>query len=210
MKKKLALFVTLACALSLLLGVALLGCTSSDDSPETATVQYTVTVTCDDASALAGIKVQLKKGSALAGEKALTDGKATFELEAGAYAVTLSGVPEAYTYEEANLATTTPSVTIALTAKNLPDADGKYTFTLTVQYPDGSPVADLFVQLCSTGDSGACNPATTDEKGVITLKLTPDTYEVHIDNPPEGYTFDNTQYTMDETTGSLTVILTQA
>lgn len=96
-------------------------------------VEYTVTVTCDDASVLTGVKVGLataQGGSVEGGEaKPLTGGKATFTAAAGTYNVVLTGVPETYEYKNKTVSKEVPAVAVALTLKNVgpgPD-DGKVT-----------------------------------------------------------------------------------
>lgn len=96
-------------------------------------VEYTVTVTCNEASVLTGVKVGLASaqgGSVEGGEaRALTDGKATFTAAAGTYNVVLSGVPDTYQYENKTVSKEIPAVIVVLTLKNVgPDPDdGKVT-----------------------------------------------------------------------------------
>ena len=91
--KKLLFFVLIA-AMTVALSLGIVAC------GEEKTVTYTVTVTCEDESVLSGVKALLEKDGKKSEDKALSGGKASFELEAGSYTVVLTGVPAEYTYEQ--------------------------------------------------------------------------------------------------------------
>lgn len=179
-------------------------------------IDYSVTVQCDDAAILSAVKVQLLKSDGTAAADAKSPdaaGKAAFTLAPATYTIKLTGDGlDAYTYPETRVTESAPSATVKLTAKQTKDT---VTYTLTVQYPDGTPLADWAVSLCTsvTGEENqACYPAFTDKNGVAVLELDPGVYEVHVDNQDQlnGYTFDNKAYTMSETDNTKTVKLTAA
>ena len=73
------------------------------------------------------------------------------------------------------------------------------TYTVTVKLPDGSPVAGIFLQLCISGDTGACfpftdenyNPILTNENGVTSKVLARNDYHAKIlSGLPAGYTYE--------------------
>ena len=173
---------------------------------ETQTVTYTVTVTCDDPIILSTVKVQLKKedGTAATEATSLKKGSVSFELDAGAYTVELTGA-SGYEYAAATLTAEAPTATVALVPEGTLQGGGvnKVTYAVTVTLPDGSPVANLMVQLGS-------QPAMTNSAGVATFSLPAGTYAVKIDENqttyPALYTFDNAKYTVSATTLTLTVV----
>ncbi len=86
-------------------------------------------------------------------------------------------------------------------------------YSVVLTYPDGTPVANQIVQLCTAaveGVPGACHPLATDENGMAVFELEADTYELHIEGVPDGYTFDNTKYTLTAENPSITVSLETA
>ncbi len=207
----------LVCTLCVALGLGLMAA-CGPDNPEPAPssdVTYTVTVTCDNALILSGVKVKMTPEDGAETEAALVDGKATFTLPAGTYTAslveTMEGILTGYTYAPQTLTATSPSATIALTAGS-PEGPGDQKemvdYTLTVQLPDGTPVANLMVQLCG-GPVYTCHVAETDANGVASYKLEAGNYEVHIakeqENYPAEYIFDDTRYTMGSAGGELTV-----
>ena len=124
--KKLFLFLLVA-AMTTALSLGIVAC-GEDEKP----VTYTVTVSCEDESALSGVKARLDKDGKKSEEKALSSGKAGFELEAGSYTVVLTGVPEGYTYEQKTVTESAPNASVTLTKKNDQPADGFVFYTVTV------------------------------------------------------------------------------
>lgn len=186
--------------------IALTAC--GDDTTDKKTT-YTVTVTCENPLTLNGVKVQLKAADGtVAGESNLSNGVANIELDAGTYTVVLaerlSGVLADYTYDSKTVTAENPSVTVALVSK-MENAE-KIDYTVTATLPDGTPVADITVQLCG-GPVYVCNTATTNSSGVAVFNVPAGDYEVHIEEIewPDGYTFDDNKYKMDENGGSITV-----
>lgn len=211
---------TLAIATALCMGLAACDGTKDPNGKEKPTdgqnITYTVTAECEDALILGGVKVQLKEGTAVAGESSFSKGVATFSLPSATYSVDLvemsgfEGLLAEYRWSWATVTPEAPNATITILSAE--DDDGgnteKVTYTLTVLLPDNTPVSDIMVQLCG-GPSNMCNPRITDASGVAVFELAAGDYEVHIAEAdwPSGYTFDDTEYTMGAEGGSLTVYL---
>lgn len=76
------------------------------------------------------------------------------------------------------------------------------TISVTVTYEDGSPVEGVGVQLCiyddyEAGILGTClRGVLVDENGTAIISGIEENkyYQIHLENVPEGYSFDNTQY----------------
>ncbi len=202
-------------ALCVTLGLAVTAAACNDDNvpgddPEP--INYTIAVTCEDEDVLADITVQLFTATGLeaADGKPLTDGKAVFSLAPATYTVEIEGADD-YTYPATTVTATSPAATIVLTAKGDVEPE-KADYAITVTYPNGDPVPDLSVQLCTpeTEEGGVCVSSTTNASGVAAFQLLPAVYEVHINLPPAGYTFDNHKYTVSATELSKTVVLDEA
>ena len=90
-------------------------------------------------------------------------------------------------------------------AESESEDDGMVAYTVTVLYPDGTPAAGVYVQMC-LGTS--CQfPQATDANGVLTVRQTPDdAWEVKLPQIPAGYTTDAPSYTFDAE-GCVTVTL---
>ncbi len=110
-------------ALALCMALGIVGIVTACGKSKPKTVDYSVTVTCDEADVLTSVKVALTKesGEAVTGgeAKSLTEGKATFTLEEGTYKVVLSGYPETYEYAAATVSKASPNATVALTKKTV-------------------------------------------------------------------------------------------
>ena len=213
--KSLSRFISLCAAVLCALG--LFAACNNDRQPEP--VHYTVTVVCEDELILSGLEVELyTEDGSLAARSPIADGKAQFSLPAAIYTVRvapMSGfetILDGYTVSSAVVTATTSAATVTISYSEGGD-DETVLYKVTVTLPDGSPVADIQIQLCG-GPSNACYPSLvpTDENGTVTLSLPAGIYEVHIEQPfwPENYTFDNDQYTMSESGGELTVSFTPA
>lgn len=71
--------------------------------------------------------------------------------------------------------------------------DGKVDYKVTVLYPDGTPAVGVAVQVCM--DDLCYSPATTDENGVATFRLTQiDGYKTKLAVAVEGYVWDDYIY----------------
>ena len=69
----------------------------------------------------------------------------------------------------------------------LPTTDGKVEYSVTVLYPDGTPAANVPVQIC-TPDGMCYIPVTTDETGVMIYRLVEKQgYKARIASKVEGY-----------------------
>ncbi len=80
------------------------------------------------------------------------------------------------------VATTTTLAPVPTTTVN----DGMATYTVTVLYPDGTPVVGVDVQICLA--ETCYMPTTTDENGQVTYRLAEqDGYMTKLVVTPEGY-----------------------
>lgn len=86
------------------------------------------------------------------------------------------------------------------------EADGKVTYTVTVQDESGKAVAGAVVQLCKD----TCIPSVTDENGSAQFKVTEDDYKVSVTQAPKGFAADATEYHFEEGSYELTIILKAA
>ena len=82
--------------------------------------------------------------------------------------------------------TTVPATTQQPTE---PTSDGKVDYTVTVLYPDGTPVAGAWVQICL---AELCyNPVEVNENGVATVRLTQqEGYKTKLLADVAGYTYE--------------------
>lgn len=63
--------------------------------------------------------------------------------------------------------------------------DGKIEYIVKVVDADGTPIANVYVQLC---DDGSCYlPVATDASGVATFRMDEGTYKAAVSVTPEGY-----------------------
>ncbi len=79
-------------------------------------------------------------------------------------------------------------------------------YKVKVVDPDGKPVAGVRVQICKGED--CMQPIATGADGVAVLEYKgaayPEAiYEIHLQNVPDGYTFDNTKYKTPATYGDI-------
>lgn len=212
MKKIWKVFAAFAALVCLVLSFgALAAC--GGETGNNGSVNYTVTVTCSEDiiyDSTYGITVQLKDESGnVAAEKPVQKGAMTFSLPAATYTVSLKDPQTILTifslvYNEATLTDNSRSATIAVIPES--EAAPKIAYSVTLQYPDGSPAANVTVQLCG-GANGACFPAKTNAQGVATFELEAGDYDVHVQNCPAGYTFNDNQYKMNSEGGNITVKL---
>lgn len=87
------------------------------------------------------------------------------------------------TTEKPEATTTAPVPTTTVPATT---SDGKVDYTVTVLYPDGSPVVGASVQICT--DEMCYIPELTDENGVVVFRMREkDGYKVKLENALEGY-----------------------
>lgn len=185
-----------------------------DEKDETAT--YTVTLTCENALVFGGLNVRMTaEDGTVAAEKSAA-ATVTFSLKKGTYKADLSfkkgfdeTLLENYTYAPATLTAEKLSATIAIVPAE--EAPKTIAYTVKVLKPDGTPAADVGVQLCGGPENAyACHDGKTDASGVASFELPAGNYDVHIDAPPTGFAFNNNAYKMTDKGGTLEVSLTAA
>ncbi len=182
------------CALGLIMLFALsaivfAACEPKPEEPEL--LVYSVTVVNENDEPVSGVKVKFGNFT----QTTDANGKASIELEPKEYKITLSALPEGYTYSAEITLTPELSQVKATLVKGdgepdpiIPvDPDADRTYTVTVLYEDGKPVSGVSVQLCS--DSGCKLPVTVNAQGKASLLTSPDNYHVLLNNLPEGYTY---------------------
>lgn len=214
MKKILLTLIILTIALSI--SLSFIACKDTNDNIDDnkGKVSFSVTVNCDDVLILDTVSVKLvdTQSGAVSEEVYLTssNNKATFLLAPSVYKVVLTGALS--TYEEISETLVTPTslnANISLTKKGSNvNVGNKVTYSITLTLPTGEPVANKTVQLCTSADEGgACVTAQTNESGVATFELVPNTYEIHIweSEYPEGYIFDDTEYIVTAQAREITV-----
>lgn len=208
MKKTIGILLILCLVLSL--GVMLVACDKDKptEDDKTATTDYKVLVACSEGSVLDAVKVKLVNldGTDATEEKGITNGVVEFSVKTGVYSVKLVNLPEEYEEPIASLTATTHTATLILNKKSEQGENDNnlVTYKVTLKKPDGSVVPDFMLQICSSGN---CFPKMTDSEGVATFNLPADTYEVHIPNCPEGFTFDDTEYTVSSESTEVVVYL---
>lgn len=209
--------ISLGLILCALFSLTLFAACGEPDEGDDGTAVYTVTLSCEQNSTIVkGFTVQLRKadGSVAAEARPEADGKVSFTLEKGDYSVNLVALDQfkdmimsSYSYPQVQVTAAQPNATVKIVP--LEDETNPVTYTLTVLLPGGSPAANLDVQLCG-GPKGMCNPARTGADGKVVYHLAAGEYEVHIDTPPAGCKFSNTQYKMTEAGNTLTITLEAA
>ena len=199
---------------SLLLALGLVGIAACGKKapPEPTPIDYTVTVTCEDENALAGVKVSLKTlaGEAVEGgeEKPLTAGMVTFSALPATYKTVLTGVPETYEWQEATLTEAAPNATVALTKKSVgPVEPAPITYTVTVTCDDENALKGVKVSLKTLAgeavEGGEEKPLTA---GMVTFSALPATYKAVLTGVPETYEWQ--EPTLTEAAPAATVALT--
>lgn len=201
MKKIFISLIILTIAISI--SLSLIACDKTNDNKDEK-VRYSITVNCEDRMMYDTLWVKLldTNGNAVTGNGYLdSNHRATFSVAPGVYKVELIGPLSAYEdIPETLVSPTSLNATITLVKKGSDvNIGNKATYKVTLQTPSGDPLANVAIQLCDSAEEGGmCHPATTDENGVATLELAKKTYELHIseDQWPEGYTFDDSKYTV--------------
>lgn len=99
--------------------------------------------------------------------------------------------------------TVVPETTAAPTETD----DGKVTYTVTVVDENNNPVEGVILQFC---DAENCKlPVGTDANGVVSVSYEASEYHVLVNEIPEGYICQETEYYFDGTS-ELTIVLTAA
>ena len=126
--KKLFLLFAFVCALCCFA----VACGDNENPPadDDGKVSYSVTVTAEEGFDISSVKAQWMSGTETASEEIALDaeGKASVELDSGAYTVTLKGVPSGYTFQPAVVTAENPAATIAITVVTVD-------YNITVTFP---------------------------------------------------------------------------
>lgn len=160
-------------------------------------VLYTVSVTDKNGAPAAGVTVSWSHDEGEAGS-ATTDanGAASCELDYGDYSVTLADLPEENLYDGAKTVSgSNPSVSFAL------HGGSAVKYSVTVRSEGGLCFPNQAVQVYSN-DTRIAN-GTTDDNGVFTFSLAPDTYTVSTSRLLDGYTFEPITLTAETHSGEL-------
>lgn len=185
--KKLSVLSLLLCLV--LFAGALAACDPKEEEPETLT--YSVTVVNDAEAPVSGVKVKFGNFTQTTG----ADGKASMTLEKGDYTISLSSLPEGYTYSQDIKLTPESYAVIATLVKGegtpppvVPvDPNAPREYRVTVLYPNGDPVTGINVQFCI---GNLClTPINVNAQGQASMTRTPDNYHIKINDVPAGYTY---------------------
>ncbi len=149
---------------------------------KTEKITYTVSVVMPDDKPAAGVTVVWNKdGTQAASAPVNSQGKATAELTADIYEITLSGLPIGYSYTQGvktdRLGT---EISIALSTANV-------AYTATVTMPDGSAAAGVTVTWSL--DNKVAGAAKTNASGVATCDLAVNTYTVTAEGVINGESY---------------------
>ena len=204
-----------ALLLSLCAAIGLFSLTACGEEKD-GTATYTVTVTCENTLLLGGLNVRMTAEDGTVAAESPAAATVTFSLKKGTYKADLSfrkgfdeTLLENYTYTPATLTAEKLTATLAIVPAE--EAPAEIAYTVKVLKPDGTAAANVGVQLCGGPENAyACHDGKPDASGVATFNLLAGNYDVHIDEPPTGFTFDNNAYKMTDTGGTLEVSLTVA
>lgn len=167
-----------------------------EETPKTETVLYTVTVSCEE-GVPEGIKVRMQKGNETAAEKELSNGKAEFELEAGDYTATLTGVPEGYSFTSVTLTEEKRSAEIKLENAIKPEV---YTYTVTVVCEDS--LTGIRVEILKGGENVAEKELSN---GKAEFELEAGDYTVTLTGIPEGYRYEEQTLTAEKRSAEIRI-----
>ncbi len=146
---------------------------------KTETITYTVSVAMPDDTPATGVTVAWSKDGKEAATASVDDtGKATAELTADVYDVTLSNLPIGYTYNtgvKTDRLGTENSITLIESAVS---------YTATVTLPDGTPASGVTVTWSLDGK--AAGTAKTNASGEASANLTANTYTVTAEGAVNG------------------------
>lgn len=160
---------------------------------------YTVKVTDDSGKAVQGVSVTFTDGTNTARATSDSSGVATASLAVGNYTATVR-VPTGYTLSttQYSLTEAAPSVTVKLTKLVVK----LVTYTVTVNYPDGTPAAAVTVLIGGT-------TVTTDTNGRALFSLAAGDYTAYL-SVPTGYVFEEGSVALTEAAPSGTATLAYA
>ena len=162
--KKLFLLFAFVCALCCFA----VACGDNENPPadDDGKVSYSVTVTAEEGFDISSVKAQWMSGTETASEEIALDaeGKASVELDSGAYTVTLKGVPSGYTFQPAVVTAENPAATIAITVVTVD-------YNITVTFPtDITPPQSVKVQLYSGETEVGAATEITEGKATINVR----------------------------------------
>lgn len=170
--------------LALCFGV-LAACGETEQPEPSNAVTYSVTVLYPDGTPVEGVKV---KWDSYSPKTTDANGQASISLEADEYEITLSNLPNGYTYTPVTATSADRGVTITLTAENEAVQENS-AYTITVLDPDGEPLENVTVSL-STSSATVCLPAKTDAQGKAVCEVEAGVYYVQLSGYPEEYVYD--------------------
>ncbi len=170
--------------LALCFGV-LAACGETEQSEPSSAVTYSVTVLYPDNAPVEGVKVKWDSYSPKTTDE---NGRASISLEAGEYQITLSSLPDGYTYTSVTATSADRDVTILLETEN-EEVQKNSAYTITVLDPDGKPLENVTVSL-STSSATVCLPVKTDAQGKAVCEAEAGVYYVQLSGYPEEYVYD--------------------
>lgn len=222
MKLKKTLVFSLSLCVALGAGMAAVACGETGANNLT----YTINIEADEPSALADMKV-LFFSDDNSKSVSLNGTSASVELPEGNYTAYLTGRLPGYTFTPVKLSKAQTSATLYVEEAQA-DEFGRVPYQILVLFPGGEQVFKGSdengngVQVCtSAGQEGvayACYDCYFDDMYMACLGsngqfvIPPARYDIHFleDNWPEGYTFDENQYTTSEVGGFYSVELKKA
>lgn len=176
------LLLTLCLALSL----TLVAC--DNDPPEAPTDNYSVTVLLGENTPATGVRVTVKKGSAIMGTPKTVDanGKASFSLVDDSYTVQLSNLPANYEIPanaDLTLSKENRNLTVTLASS--------FAYVVNLVNEDNTPFTanGLSVIIC-TFDGTCRNPVAVDNAGTAYIHAEKGNYHVKVEGLPSGYSYD--------------------
>ena len=185
------------------------GCTQLDDSSsETVNglVAYEISVCYDDNSAVNDVLVTVSlKDTSVTSGKTDENGKITFELEPNEYTVSVTP-PDNYSAEEATTDTLGTPITIKL--QQTAASGDQIPYTFYVLNAGGLPIEDVTVKIVEDDGTTVLKSADSNEDGLVLFYLDPDSYNVTLDNVPNGYKADKQYKSTDNIGSTVTFTLT--
>lgn len=193
--RRIALMLLLVCAFACC-AVMAAACGPKEEEPapeENGKVTYSLTVTKPADLSFDGIKAQWLKSdnSDASGEIALNaEGKASAELEAANYTVTLKGVPAGYTFANASVTAENRNATISVTAQGGDEETS--TVMITVRAPSGLSIdfSSVSIQVYKEDTAaGSAIALSSSGIGTVTLPIDNQTYKITLVNLPDYLTY---------------------
>lgn len=183
--KRKSVFILLL-VLCLALSLTLVAC--DNDPPEAPTDNYSVTVLLGENTPATGVRVTVKKGSAIMGTPKTVDanGKASFSLVDDSYTVQLSNLPANYEIPanaDLTLSKENRNLTVTLASS--------FAYVVNLVNEDNTPFTanGLNVIIC-TFDGTCRNPVAVDNAGTAYIHAEKGNYHVKVEGLPSGYSYD--------------------